>query len=687
MATITKKEAKAYNLEDTTDLSMFGKSLHETCRGFYKPIYERHQKSWDFYMGKQWRVYRRRGLAMVVFNIVGPHMDIIAANLTDSQIVFQIIPKEPDSNELAVIWSEILRMACEQDRFTVQMYGALLDSLVKGYSVFKVTHDTDRMIPTRLEVIDPYNYMGEPGVRRPDLNGNYHWHSEWMTALQVRDMFPDKWQDLEYAAAGKETDIDAYEIVFERGGDMDYTHMVLIHELYMRTDTTEAIPEEITTDELNSEHEEFQRAKTPRVILEQDHPKHLTAHQAQVFEIEEKLRQMAPQVVEQKLQEMAQQAEAQGQIPEQVPEEQKAQLIEQVAQEAIATNPIIKFIIKHNEEHTEMLEDNPDGKRLKYNGWRRVVYGGPNFDVLDDDETPYTDEEGQGIHPFCILTTQDTATDIYSWSVLERCMSLQEMVNLWQSRFTDYLGLFATPYMIIDVNAMTVEPNQITPIAGAIIPVNKNPKEVIQWVNPPAMAGELIRGFYENMRHIEKITGVSDVEMGAYPPMERASEPMLQQLKQAGRARWREYQRELEDFLRRIGQKLMPTMQKYMTEQMQIRVGGLKDAYPILNERIEDKDGNITYLNDMATGRYDVRIKLTPLTALTPEAKLQKALALFTQTNKQGIAVYDLEAVADEVEDATVQKSVERQKQKQQAAEQMQAQEAQAKQQTRGESS
>ncbi len=672
--TIANKEAKAYNLEDITDLSQFGKSLHETCRGFYKPIHNRHQKAWDFYIGKQWRVYRRRGLAMVVFNIVGPHMDIIASNLTDSQIVFQIIPKEPDTNELSEIWSEVLRLACEQDRFTVQMYGVLLDSLVKGYAVFKVSHDTDRMIPTRLESIDPYNYMGEPGVRRPDIDGNYHWHSEWMTALQVRDMFPDKWQELKYAAAGNETDIDSYEIINERGGDMDYTHMVLIHELYMRTDMTERIKAEVTEAELAGEHEEFQRARSPRVILEQDHNEHIPSHGAQIEEIIMKLR------------ERAMQAAMQGQaISQQTGQPMTEEELEVEIQKAIEQNPIIKFIYKHIDEHEAMLEENPKGHRLKYNGWRRIVYGGPDFYVLDDDETPYTDEEGRGIHPFCIMTTQDTATDIYSWSVLERCMSLQEMVNLWMSRLTDYLGLFATPYMVIDINAMTVEPNQITPIAGAIIPVNKNPHEVVQWIQPPAMAGELIRGFYENTRHIEKITGVSDVEMGEYPRMERASQPMIQELKAASRARWREYQREYEDFLRRIGIKLMGVIQTYMTEQMQIRVGGLEDAFPLLNVPQEDKDGNMTYLNDMTTGRYDVRIKLTPLTSLTPEAKINKAMALYTTANPiTGITIYDLEAVADEVEDAVTRKSVNRQKQKQQKDEQMQAREAQAKQQTKG---
>lgn len=663
--TITKKEAKAFNLEDVTGLSEFGKQLHETCRSFYKPVYIRHQKAWNFYTGKQWRVYRRRGLAMVVFNIVGPHMDIIAANLTDSQIVFQIIPKAPTSNDIAEIWSEVLRMACEQDRFTVQMYGVLLDSLVKGYAVFKVTHDTDRMIPTCLQAIDPYNYMGEPGVRRPDIDGNYHWHSEWMTALQVRDMFPDKWQKLTYAAAGHEADADAYEIINERGGDMDYTHMVLIHELYLRTDTLESIPPKETEEELNGEHEEFQRAMTPRVILEQNHNAHIEAHGVQVEEIIVKLREMGMQAVQA------------GKAP---PEQ-----LEQILQEAISQNPIIKFIRKHNEEHVKMLEENPDGKRLKYNGWRRIVYGGPDFYVLDDDSTPYTDEEGRGIHPFCIMTTQDTATDIYNWSILERCMSLQEMVNLWMSRFTDYLGLFATPYMIINVNAMTVDPNQITPIAGAVIPVTQNPHEVIMWAQPPAMATELIKGFYANMGHIEKITGVSDVEMGAYPPMERASEPMLQQLKQAGRARWRQYQREYEDFLRRIGVKLMGVIQTYMTEQMQIRVGGLENAYPLLNQEIEDRDGNITYLNDMTSGRYDVRIKLEPLTMLTPEARLQKAMTLYTSGNPvTGITILDLDGVADIVEDAAIRKAVERQKQKQLQAEQMQQQEAQAKQQTKG---
>ncbi len=651
MANIAKSDAKALNLEDATELSTFGKALHERCRGFYKPIFIRHRKAWDFYLGKQWRVYRRRGLAMVVFNIVGPHMDIIASNLTDSQITYQVIPKEMEADTLSEIWSEVLRIACEQDRFSVQMYSLLLDALIKGYAVFKITHDTDRMVPTCMQVIDPYNYMGEPGVRRPDLDGNYHWHSEWMTAMQVRDMFPDKWQELTYAPAGQETDENAYEIINERGGDMDYTHMVLVHELYLKTDATEPIPADVTEAELDSEHEEFQRALSPRVVLEQDHNEHMLAHEAQREEIIMRLR------------EQAMQASMQGQaINPQTQQPMTEEELEAAIQEAINTNPIIKFIEKHNDEHEDMLEDNPDGKRPKYNGWRRIVYGGPGFHVLDDDDTPYTDEEGRGIHPFCIMTTQDTASDVYNWSILERCISHQEMINLWMSRFTDYLGLFATPYMVINVNEMTVDPNQIVPIAGAIIPVTKNPREVVQWISPPAMSGELIRGFYENVRHIEKITGVSDVEMGEYPRMERASQPMIQELKEASRARWREYQREYQDFLQRVGKKLMLSLQKYMTEQMQIRVAGLEVSFPILNERIEDRDGNITYLNDMTTGLFDVRIKLTSLISLTPDAKLNRAMTLFTQASPQGMTIYDADAVAKDSEDAGIHQSVERQK-------------------------
>ena len=106
----------------------------------------------------------------------------------------------------------------------------------------------------------------------------------------------------------------------------------------------------------------------------------------------------------------------------------------------------------------------------------------------------------------------------------------------------------------------------------------------------------------------------------------------------------------------------MLVLKTYMTEQMQIRVAGLEKSFPILNEQIEDKDGNMTYLNDMTTGLFDVRIKLTPLTALTPEAKLVRAMQLFTQPNPQGMTIYDIDAVAKDSEDANIHQSAKRQK-------------------------
>lgn len=640
---------------DTTELSAFGKRLHEYCRDFMWPVYNRHSRAYRFYLGDQWRTYRRRGLAMPVFNIVGPHMDVIASNLTDSEITFQCAPKNPEDADMCMIWDELLRQACEQDSFSVRVYGHIVDSLVKGYGVAKIVNDDERAVPVGIDFIDPYNYMGEPGVRRPDINGNYHWHSEWMTAMEVREIYGDKYKKLIYTdPATSHTNIPS-EFDSERSGDHAYTRMALIKELYIRTNETEKIPADITKAEIDSEYEELSRAKTPRVVLEQNHNEHLRLHQAQMMEVIDKLGQMITQAV------------TEGQIP---PDE-----ADTVLQDAIAKNPIILLIAKHNEEHEEMLEDNPDGRREKYNGWMRVVYGGENFEVLDGPEaTSYVDEEGRGIHPYVIMTTPYTGTDIYSWSVLERCMNLQEMINLWLGKFQDHLSLCSSPMLAIDVTRVSLEPNQMTALAGSIIPTMGNPREVLHWIQPPMFSGQLIQNFYQMMKQIELITGVSDVELGAYPNMERASQPMIRELKEASRARWREYQREFKDFLTRIFRRVMLVIQKNMTEQMQLRMGKTNNEFALLNEIGEDVDGNMTRLNDLSIGQFDIRVMLTPLTSLSPDSKLQRALSLFTATNAQGIAVYDLQAVAEDSEDAIIQKSVERQMQMQQMMMQQQAQ-------------
>jgi len=274
------------------------------------------------------------------------------------------------------------------------------------------------------------------------------------------------------------------------------------------------------------------------------------------------------------------------------------------------------------------------------------------------------------------MTSPETGTDIYQWSVLERCMSLQEMLNLWLGKFQDFISLCSCPMLALDVNRIEIDPNQITALAGSIIPVNGDPREIMYWVQPPMISGELIKNSYQMMKQIELITGVSDVELGAYPSMERASEPMIRQLKEAGRARWRQYQREERAFLTEVGRKLLWVIQANMTEQAELRVGATEDSFEIVNEK---QAGKPTRLNDMTVGAFDVRIELQPLQSLTPEAKLQRALMLFTAANPQGFAPYDLVAVADESEDPVMMESVQRQMQMMQQMMQAKQQEEQTK--------
>jgi hypothetical protein len=651
---INKSTAEALNQGEFVNLSDFGKKLHEVCRLFVWPIYQRHEVAWEFYRGDQWRSYRRSGLAMPTFNIVGPHIDIIASNLTDSQIVFQVAPKNKEDGAMTKIHSEVLRLACEQDSLQVKLYGHIVDALVKGYSIAKVTHAPERLVPSRIEFIDPYNYMGEPGVKRPDIDGTYHWHSEWMTAMQVRELYPKKWRDVKYRDTTNTYELGSDEVYIEREGDYSYAYMTRIHELYIKTNETEKIPENDTLQELQGEREEFERLKAPRVVLEQDHQAHIDDHKAHYEEVVLQLTQSA-----------SIEGQKRGMPPEQ---------IQQGLQQAIETNPILQFITKHNEEHVEYQIDNPKGLREKYNGWRRIVFGGDDFFVLEEGSTPYTDEEGRGIHPFIIMTSPETGTDIYQWSVLERCMDLQEMLNLWLGKFQDFISLCSCPMLGLNVNMIEIDPNQITAMAGSMIPINGNPRDAMYWVQPPQISGELIKNSFQMMKQIELITGVSEVELGAFPPMERASEPMLRQLKEAGRARWRQYQREENDFLRRLAHKLLLVIQGNMTEQTQLRIGTTEDSFVIVNQEVQ---GRPNRLNDMTVGAFDVRIDLQPLQSLTSDAKLQRAMQLFTMANPQGFAPYDLLAVAEESEDPVMVESVKRQMQMMQQAMEAQREEKQ----------
>ena len=697
MAKVPKTTTQQYNIpEDQDTRSAFGKAVFQWTENFYDVIHNRGANSWRFYNGDQWPKKRRPGLTQSTYNIIGPHIDIIAANLTDSQIVYELFPMTPVQDWESQVWTRLFEIATEQDRFTAVNSGLIKQSLIKGYCIGKVTHDESRNVPTRYEVVHPLNYMAEPGVKDPERDSSFHWHYVFLTPHEIKDMWPEKWGEMKRqfkepdrtTSAGTTTEYDR-----ERAGNKDYIYGAWIRELWLKTSDNdrEPIPLEVTNEKLETERQELITGRKPLAIVDEDHAAHIDDHRVYEQEVLTNIANVQAQV--QALQQTGQQGGQQGgqQPGQQRGQQINPQVIQQLMQQLIELQKRLTFTQAHIEEHEDIQAENIENKidaatRRKYNGWRRIVYGGEEYTVLDDEETPYTDYEGRGIHPFVILQSDDTGNDIYGLSTVEKSTFAQKSINRWLSKFEDHLNCCSNPMLVVDVTRLAHDPSQIRSIAGQVISVEGRPDQALMWLHPPQISGQLIQDLFTWIRQIELLTGVSDVELGQFPRMERASAPFVQQLAFNGRARWRAHGRHYEDYLRRVGRKMHYIMQKYMTGEQQVMISDDPAKSQVINQTIM-RGGRFETLNDMTVGRWDVRIQLKALLNQTEDAKMQVAIQLYQMKNALGMPILTPDGFAKMVNDPVLRESAREATQlwkAQQDAIQAQAQQAQQGGQQRG---
>lgn len=688
----TKDQQEQFDVRESIDMdtgkgwSAFLKGLYGRTESYFQKIRRRQYFATCFVYGDQWRTHRFPGLAEATFNSIGPFCHIISSNMTDSQMTWQVSPKFWDRDEMAECWNAILEDFTIDENVIGKNYELVFQSHVKGYGIVKIGHDKSKVIPATYDVISPFRYMAEPGARRPDTDANYHIHWEWLTAASVRDRWPKKWKDkFSYEPPLRRSWEDEYQVATEIGGNKDYMRVVKVCEFYIRygSDERENIPEKVTKEEMVDERGQLQEGLKPFVIIDQHHDKHIEGHKGFIEETKGQLRQMVASQIAQAsaLPQGGQQAPGMQQGPQQGPRQapqgppqgpQQAQGPQQGPQggqqapqmpsdeelDRVAEQmPAIKMARAHITEHEEMKEENPNNTRPRFNGWRRTITAGPDFEILEDGPTPYLDEDSRGVHPFFILPTLQTAGDIYGLSTVELAMPTQESKNRLASRIEDHTAYSSNPIMVLDVTRCPYDPDQIMSMPGIIIPVDYDVDKAMKWLNPPPLGPEVFGHMNQVDGQLALITGVSDAERGEYPRMERASSPFVQQLVQHSRARWRAYQREYENFMRRVGRAVIQRIQQFMTAETQIRIPGQDVRMRTLNRYQQ----GLGILNDLSRGRWDVGVELVPLSSLTDEAKLARGIQLFSTHNPLGIAALDGQGLAEYVKMPEIHRAWERQ--------------------------
>jgi len=639
--------------EEVEDLPEMLRQLFDYVEGFYDPIFQRQSDAINFKNGDQWGYNRPPGYSMITLNKIGPQCDIIASNITEPQWIWQVSPCHAGIDNMVKIFNELLDKAAMQDSIATRNWGLMEQALSKGYGMVKISHDPDRQIPTHYEVLTPTEYMGEPGVRRPDMDGAIHIHTAIKTAKQVREIWPDDWNKIEYAAMQDLDDPSKYEVIDERGGEKNNTHVTQVKEFWIKDDRMEPIPAKVTKSKIESEHAMFNSGRPIYPMLQENHQKHTEAHNAYLLEVRADLEQQLEQV-------QAEIAAMEAQAPQQMglngQQEQPPTIDE------LFDNDFRVILARtHIKRHEGLLPQNPDAERSKYNGWRHIIAIGPDYHVVHNGATPYKDNLGRGKVHFYALPCIDSATDYFGLSVVEKAMEPQEILNLSYSKIFDHLTHVANG-IILDVTRLAIPPNQIRAAPGGILPVRGRPGEIAAPMSRESIDPIVLHMLSIAEEQISLTTGVSEIHMGGYPSMERASQPMISSVAHLAEARWRAYHRQYVDFMKRTGSGMLEIIQQFMTEQAQVRISkGAEDEYEIVNRAVRSPDGNVTFLNDLSVGRFDVDMQLKPMSALTDDAKTEMAIKLFTLGTPQGYTILDEVGFAEMVEDPVIRESALRQ--------------------------
>jgi len=673
---MTKDDLKSLNLsEEIEDLPNMLMQLNDFVLEYHQPVFERQANAMKFKQGDQWRYMRPPGFAMLVNNKIGSYVDIIAANLTEGEWIWQVSPCHAGVDDMVKIWNSLLEKTAEQNCITTRNFGLVEQSCTKGYGIVKLSYDPERPIPVHYEVLTPYEYMGEPGVRRPDIDGSLHIHTAIKTAREVRAIWPDDWDKIKYCSMNDLDDPSKYEVMYERGGKKDSTHVTQIREFWIRDDSEEPIPDKDTKAQIEHEHNMFNAGKQDNPQLAEDHTAHMEKHNAYIEEVRAEIEQQVAQIDAEMQQLQEQGGMAGGQMGGQMQGGQPGQM--QGAQppdidQMVNADPRVATARVHIKRHEGLIKDNPDGTQSKYNGWRHIIAGGPDYYILHNGQTPYKDSLGRGITHFYALPCIDSAADYFQLSIVEKSYEPQENINLAYSKIHDHLTHVATG-VAIDVTKIAVPLNQIKAAPGGIFPVRGDPRTVISSVSRESIDPATLVMLSESKVELELVTGVSEVHLGGYPRMERASEPMISRIAHLTEARWRAYHRQYADFLKRTGKGVIQIIQQFMTEQRQVRVAqGLKYEYTIVNKSITSPDGKVTFANELSVGEFDVQVQLKPLSAMNDEAKIDLAIRLYTLGTPQGGTILDDIGFAEMVPDPAIREATLRQIETRKAAQERQ---------------
>lgn len=241
---------------------------------------------------------------------------------------------------------------------------------------------------------------------------------------------------------------------------------------------------------------------------------------------------------------------------------------------------VIEFFLKPKDTVEEKYEEEGEGGEIstkyrikrKYPNGRHVVIA--NGMILQDEDLPYEDNKV----PFCKFNNYVLPREFYGVSEVEQLQSPQQVFNKMLNFTLDAWALTGNPIWIADSNCGIDLDSGFTNVPGSVMV--KNPGTDLQQVQGVGMNPAIMQVIDRLESWFNKIAGISDLQSGEAPGGVTAASA-IEQLIQIQRTRVRQKQRNMDEFLTKLGRLYMNRVFEFYSVPQIFR--------------ITNKDGSVTY--------------------------------------------------------------------------------------------
>jgi hypothetical protein len=577
---------KPEELVDTKTIDLVNKHFKE-AKAYREQFEEEWRECEDFYNGKHWKDKNRS-----FKNLVFPLVEQEVATLMDSLPSTDLLARNPEREFDAKMLEGSVHFTYEQQSLSIKTEMLIRSMLKTGTGLIYVDYDPDaengqgiatiKNIPWEHVYLDPAaSELDEAGfvgfkfpVRVTEAKRRYPKFADQIKASMSEGSYGSDSRGLHedranYSRGGTNSE-DKYKL----------EGMCEIEEAWLKDYTMEQVPEDESLAEIKKETEQFFKGEIPDIGRFEDHPAHISAHEAQLRTIAGEALGLDPAVITE--------ADIEG------------------LKEDPELGPIVLFIQDHIRIHTEYQKINPKGERPKYENFLRLVIKIGNV-IVYDGNPPVND----GMVPLVIGYCYKDEKSIWGVGEVKHVLPAQKSFNEMDNAEYESLHLTHNGGWVMDSNC-GIDPSTVTNKRGKVYVIN--PGTRFERLQPGQTSPQLSQRKLSDQQFTQVISGMNEASQGR-PAGGVTAARAIERLQQAtnGRIRLKSGSFALYT-MPRLGKLVASRNAKYWTTERFMRVTdnstGQVQIVKYDPEQVRDLD-------------YDVRVVQSSLAGTDKEAQAE----------------------------------------------------------------